>query len=238
MKRVGVIGRGRIAGPVIEAIRNNGDWQLAGVLARNPSREFELQADAFFDRDYDLIIEAAGPEALHEHAIRALAMADLWTVSGSVLADDGFRQAVERAGAQSGHRLRLLSGSMAGLDGVAAQAAGGASRLEIINQRPGLGKQAGTVFSGSLRDAAGLYPDEVNAAVAVALAGPGINATTMTLVDPGPGGEHRLMLKGDGGFATLDVDILIRPLSLGHLHPVAASIIAALKDATRPIRIG
>ena len=238
MKRIGVIGRGRIASSVIGAIRVGADWQLAGVLTRGPTHGLEMHEERFFETQYDLIIEAAGPGAMREYAVKALTMAELWVVSGSALVDDTFRQSLENVALSTGHRLRLLSGAVAGLDGIAAHAAGGVSRLEIINQRHGLSSKAGTVFSGSLRQAAELYPNEVNAAVAAALAGPGIDATSITLIDPGPGGEHRLSLKSDGGFATLDVDILIPPLSPDKLHPVSASIIAALKDETRPIRAG
>lgn len=238
MKRIGVIGRGRIAGSVIDAIRAGIDWQLAGVLTRGPAREFEMREGRFFETQFDLIIEAAGPEALREYGVRALALAEIWTISGSALVDDAFRQTLEGAALSSGNRFRLLSGAMAGLDGVAAHGAGGASRLDIINQRHGLSNEAGLVFSGSLRRAAELYPHEVNAAVAAALAGPGIDATNITLIDPGPDGEHKLILKSDSDFATLDINIVISPLSGGKLHPVSALIIAALKDETRPIRIG
>ena len=67
----------------------------------------------------DLIVEAAGPAALAEHGARALAVADVWTVSGAALADPRLYEELEAAGRRSGHRLRLLSGAIAGLDGIA-----------------------------------------------------------------------------------------------------------------------
>lgn len=242
MKRLGIIGYGRIGRAVADGLQGNADWTVAGVLTRKPLadppfRSF-TETGLFLAEPYDLVIDTAGPEALHRHGLQVLSCCDLWSISAAALVDDAFRRDLAYAAVTSRHQLRLLGGAMAGLDGIAALAASGAVRLEIVNQRPGLSGQAGEVFSGSLREAARLFPHEVNAAVAVALAGPGIDATRITLRDPGAGGEHRLGFSGDGAFGTIDVDILIRPLGNGLMHPVAASILAALKGEVQPIRVG
>ena len=242
-KRIGIIGNGRIGRAVIRGVQESPDWSVGAVLTRfsagsAAASSLLTTSDEFFLGQYDLIIEAAGPSTLRAYGARCLSLAEVWTVSGSALADDDLRLNLADAAAKFGHRLRLMSGAMAGLDGVSALAAGSSMRLAIINQRPGLANEAKTVFSGSLREAAALYPDEVNAAVTAALAGPGIDRTTIILRDPGKGGEHRLILTGEGEFGTLDVNILVHPLSAGGLHPVAASILAALNNEVSPIRIG
>ena len=76
--------------------------------------------DAFFDQAVDLVIEAAGPDAVRTHGVAALRRADVWSVSGTALADPTLFADLEENGAESGHRLRLVPGAIAGLDGVAA----------------------------------------------------------------------------------------------------------------------
>lgn len=241
MRRLGIVGNGRIGRAVIDGLEGSADWTVAGVLTRKPlvsTGATYTDLERFLAVPYDLVIDAAGPEALRQHGLQVLSCCDFWTISAAALVDDAFRRDLAYAAVTSRRQLRLLGGAMAGVDGIAALAAGGAVRLEIINQRPGLSGEAGEVFSGPLREAARLFPHEVNAAVAVALAGPGIDATRITLRDPGPGGEHRLGFSGDGAFGAIDLDILIRPLGSGLMHPVAASILAALRGEVQPIRVG
>ena len=70
-------------------------WQLEAVLTRRPRRiegaAATVDSTEFFHREYDLIVEAAGPSALAAHACEALARADLWTVSAAALVDAQLR---------------------------------------------------------------------------------------------------------------------------------------------------
>ncbi|MFX6201753.1 hypothetical protein ABTF50_20350, partial [Acinetobacter baumannii] len=75
-KRINVIGAGRIGRPVLAYLRTAPAWRLGLCLVRDASRAGEPEATAdperFFAEPADLIIEAAGPEALRLHGARAL----------------------------------------------------------------------------------------------------------------------------------------------------------------------
>jgi aspartate dehydrogenase len=189
----------------------------------------------FFEQKFDVIVEAAGPQALAEHGVRALGIADVWTVSGTALADAQLFEELQKAGASSGHRLRLVSGAIAGLDGVAAAAVDPSMQLDLsIDLAPG-DAPAGTVFTGTVREAAKRYPDSVNVAVAAALAGPGLDRARIAVTNP-TGPRHRLALRAQSRFGALGA--WTEPRLAPDAHPVAASLIAALRRELQTVWAG
>ncbi|MEO1227198.1 MAG: hypothetical protein AAFX92_23545, partial [Pseudomonadota bacterium] len=118
VKRVSIMGAGRIGTPVIDFVRGRDPWRLAAVLVRRnrPSAEPEVTSDAghFFDQETDVIIDAAGPDALRAHGQQALAQADLWTISGTALSDPDLMRRLSKVGGATGHRLRILPGASIG----------------------------------------------------------------------------------------------------------------------------
>lgn len=236
--RVKLVGLGRIGRPVAAFLRDADGFDLDAVLVRDASRHGDglpvtADADAFFATGCDLVIDAAGPRALAAWGERALRLADVWSIGAAALADDALRARLEETGRRAGHCLRLLPGAVAGLDGVAAAAAQAGARVRLSMARPG----AGAGFEGTAREAAHAFPDETNIAVAAALAGIGLDATRVRLAEPEEGG-HRLRLDVEASYGRLDVEVALKPLSADTLHPVAASIIAALRREREVIRVG
>lgn len=229
MRRVGIIGAGRIATPVIAELATGAipGWTLAGVLARSARTVAGVPVEAdpgrFFGGRFDLIVEAAGPEALRFHALAALARADVWSVGAAALADPVFRAAVEDAGREHGHRVRLIAPFPA--IEVASLAASGDLAITVSRRSATTGLR----FAGAVEDAARQLPDETNFAVAAALAGPGLSRTRIGIVDAGPEGEHRLTVTGAAPHGTYGAAATFPQPGGGALHPVAAALIAALK---------
>jgi aspartate dehydrogenase len=153
-------------------------------------------------------------------------------VSGAALADDRVRRELDAAGQSSGHRLRLVAGALAALDGVAMTSVDPQVRLRLELDLPGAG-QAGTLFSGTARQAALRFPDGVNVAVAAALAGPGLDQTEVVVTRPLAG--HCLSLRAISRHAQVEAAVEIRS---GGLHPVAACLIALLRRETQTIWVG
>ncbi len=242
LRRLGLIGCGRIATPVVEAWRN-GDlsgWTIAGVLARGVHAVGSLQSTAdaedFFAQPYALILETAGPAALATHGVRALVHADVWTVSAAALADATLLGALENAGGRSGHRLRVLPGAIAGLDGVSMASVDPEAALRLdIDLMPGEGPRV-QIFSGTVREAAARYPDSVNVAAAAALAGPGMDKACITISHPGPVPQHRLSLTATSRYG--EVQSSVSPRVAPGVHPVAACLIAALQRELKTVWVG
>jgi aspartate dehydrogenase len=215
----------------VQASREGGlaGWEIARVLTRSrPSGDF-------FHEKYEVIVEAAGPQALAMHGARALAIADVWSVSGAALADERLFKDLESVGRNSGHRLRLISGAIAGLDGVALAAVDPNVQLDLQVDLPPSDAAAATVFTGSVREAAKRFPDSVNVAVAAALAGPGLDRSQIKVSNPGTP-QHRLSLSAQSLFGSLSA--WTEPRLAPGVHPVAACLIAALRRELRTIWAG
>lgn len=241
-RRLGLIGCGRIALPIIDAWRAGElpGWTVGGVLARHAHAFGGLRStgdiDAFLAGGYDLIIEAAGPAALAEHGVRALETADVWSVSAAALADARLAAALDAAGRRTGHRLRLLPGAMAGLDGVSMACVDPQATLQLdVDLMPGPGPRA-SVFEGTVREAAVRFPDSVNVAAAAALAGPGMDVARIAVSHPGPVAQHRLALTCTSRYGTVRASV--EPQVGPGVHPVSASLIAALHRLSKVIWVG
>jgi aspartate dehydrogenase len=215
-------------------------WTIAGVLAHGVHAVGPLHStanpEAFFALPYALILETAGPAALATHGVRALGHADVWTVSAAALADATLLGALEHAGSRAGHRLRVLPGAIAGLDGVAMASVDPDAVLRLdIDLMPGQGPRV-QVFSGTVREAAARYPDSVNVAAAAALAGPGMDKAQITISHPGPVPQHRLSLNATSRYGEVQVSVF--PRVAPGVHPVAACLIAALQRESKTVWVG
>lgn len=237
-----LIGHGRIGAAVAQAWQGGAlpGWQLTGVLVRQ--RPADAPAWLTTDREAllaarpEVVVEAAGPVSLAAHAEAVLAVADVWTVSAAALADADLMNRIEGVSAASGHRLRVLPGAMAGLDGVAMGAVDPHARLTLeVELRPD-GQPAALLFEGSVREAARRFPDSVNVAAAAALAGPGLDAAQIRVSRPGPTPSNRLALVSDGAYGTVSAQVV--PRVAPGVHPVAASIVAALQRHRASVWVG
>ncbi len=243
-RTVGLIGCGTIAQGVMRPLERGQlpGWKLGAVLARSARTVdgFDVGADrdAFLAQPFDLIIEAAGPAALAALGPDALSAADVWAVSGTALVDDDLYQRLEAVGAQSGHRLRLLPGAIAGLDGVATTSVADDSQVHIHVDLVPAGDETSIVFNGSVRQAAARFPNHVNVAVATALAGLGLDRTEITVRQPKSTEAHTLRIETTGRDGTVDATTfpIVRPPE--GIHIVSSSIIAALRAATTVIHVG
>jgi len=233
---VSVIGAGRIAAPVIAHIRQSRDLRLGRILTRGHDRDIPegvTEIGAFLDGPADIVIEAAGPDALRQYGPAILARAELWTVGASALADDDFRRELHELAEAHGRRLRLFSDWIAAADQCVP---GVPARLRLRAARPQLGERPGMLYDGPLREAARRFPNDVNSAVAAALCGPGLDNTDITLIDSGPGGQHAIRAELEIGELRLTTEVDLG--AAASLHPVALALISALERRTQPFHYG
>ncbi len=241
-RRLGLVGCGRIGAPVAAAVQDGrlAGWELCGVLVRRLGEgrgaAFTADIETFLATRYDLIVELAGPAALASIGEFLLRRVDVWTCSAAALADAALQRRLEAAAHASGHRLRILPGAFAGLDGVASAAAAPDATLELeIELPPGPGP-AQHCFSGSVREAALRFPNALNVAAAAALAGPGLDATRIEVRHPGAVARNRLALWAESAAGALHVDV--EPELGRGVHPVACCVIAALRRETQAVWVG
>jgi aspartate dehydrogenase len=222
-RTVGVIGAGRIGAAVIAHLKDTPGLRLGRVLTRSGLPD-TADLDMFLSERPDLIIEAAGPEALRQFGPRCLRVADVWSVGAAALAEPRFLNSVQYVAQQAGTKLRLFAPWTYGID-TAPRSAVQSLRLTIMHEGV-------TPWSGSLREAARLFPSEVNFAVAAALNGPGIDRTELSFVAPCEPRLHGIdtICETEAGRITASIRF-----SRAGRHPTALSLIAALENLVSPL---
>jgi aspartate dehydrogenase len=261
--RLGLIGFGAIGREVAAAWRRGdlGKAELAAILVRRPRPDetgLPITADVgwFFGRDLDVVLECAGHGAVRDHGLRCLeAGADLVLTSIGALVDDVLRGALEDAARTGGRRLILASAGIGALDVLAAAAVGGLDRVAMtVRKDPSAwyGTEAErlcdlatlrtpfVVYEGPVRDGARRYPQNVNIAAAVALAGIGLDRTRLTVVADPTIRTHVVEIEATGAFGsfrfTEDVEPTADNPKTGRL--VAMAVIKTVRQLTAPVVIG
>lgn len=222
-----ILGYGAIASYVAQKLRLDPRVHLSGVLCRAGREQAacqlmggEILATSQLGEipgPIDLLIECAGHQALATYAAEALSLGiDLIVVSNGALADDGLAASLEQAASGANATVTLASGAIGAIDAISAAKVGGIDRLLYRGTKPpqswrGSAAEQGldldnitepTVhFRGTARKAALLYPKNANVAATIALAGIGLDETTVELIaDPTISENvHQIDLSGSFG---------------------------------------
>lgn len=237
--RIALIGWGAIAHRFVDLIeqRNGAAATLCGLCLRRASEGADaphgvpvITSPACLKAiGADLVIEAAGREAVAEWGEAALTYAPAFVVaSASAFCDDALLSRLLAAASRHGSQIILPPGALGGIDALSAAAALGLDEVRHTIVKPPRAwrgtpaekaialdamTERATFFRGTARQAARDYPQNANVAVISALAGLGLDRTEIELVaDPAATrNQHRIHAAGD--FGTLDVAIESRPLA-------------------------
>lgn len=225
--RVALIGLGAVGQAVIQLLRQHAakDVTVVGALVRDPSRtrtsevpSIVTTVDALLATNPEVVIEAGGHVALRTFGPTILrARCDLVIVSIGALAAPDLEEEIIGAAEAGGSQAKIVSGAIGGLDALASAALGGLRRVTHTTCKPAntlLSEadmkqltEAVEVFRGTAREGALRYPESVNVAAAVSLAGIGFDRTKVRVVaDPFIDRNHH-QVTAEGTFGTLHFDI-------------------------------
>jgi aspartate dehydrogenase len=230
--RVGLIGLGAIARSVLGHLPVG--FVAGGVLVREQRAaeardelpdaiEVVRTPDELLALDLAAVLECAGQAALARFGEAILeGGADLIAASTGALANDELRSRFAAAAARGGSRLIVPAGAIGGLDALGALRPGGLSRVAYTSIKPPIAwrgtpaervvdlssvRESVTVFQGSAREAAQLFPKNANVSVTVALAAGALEETLVTLVvDPGVS-ENIGVIEADGLLGSLRLEL-------------------------------
>ena len=223
----GMIGYGAIGIEIADALHRLGerDRLLATLVreGRGAPGAVHSVGDLFAARP-SLVIECAGHDAVRAYVPTLLELGiDCIVSSIGTLADAAFDRELAAAERRGGGRLLLPAGAIAGLDGLVAAALAGIDRVTYTSFKPPhawIGTAAETLidldagpseqvfFAGSAREAAAAYPKNANVAVAVGLAGIGIDRTQVRLVSSRDVSDPLGVIDAEGAFGRFGFDIL------------------------------
>lgn len=261
--RIGIIGLGHIGRRVALAVAGGeaGDATIGAGLVRTPANVApEIRALGFPVHDriapflaesLDLVVELGGHASLREYAEAVLASGrHLVTVSVGAFADDAFLARVRAAAAAANRQVLVPSGAIAGLEAISAAAMAPLDSVTHTTRKPPgafteaqLGGPAPTeprlLYDGPAREGVGRYPENVNVAAAVSLAGIGLDRTRLRVFADPTINRNRHEVDVEGFFGTLRIEIENIPTDnpkTGRI--VALSVTKAIRDLTAPIVLG
>lgn len=225
-QRVGLIGLGAIGRAVVRITRERfpTEIDIVGALVRDPARPRPAgptvvgDLAALLELRPEVVVEVAGHEALRAHGPVVLRTGfDLIAVSVGALADPAVEEQLRAAARAGGARLRIASGAIGALDAIAAAAIGGLERVTHTTRKPARAllaldeavalKAEREVFRGPAREGVRLFPESVNVAAAVSLAGLGLDRTELRVIADPTIERNRHEVVAEGAFGTLRFEI-------------------------------
>lgn len=265
--RVALLGGGTIARLVLEhrlpgieicAIAGRNAASRGAALAREFGIPYVLGRDALLATRPAVVVEAASHDAVREHLVALLdAGVGVLVLSAGALADDDLRQTAERAAARSGALFHVPSGGIGGLDALKTACLAGVDQVSIEVAKPpaawkgipyvdALGvdlermASARTLFEGPARQGVPHFPQNVNIAAVLSIAGIGMDRTHLRVVaDPALKlNTHTIRISGAAGRVTVVLENVPAPQNLKTSWLACYSALAALKSIQSKIRYG
>lgn len=204
------------------------------------------------------IVEAASHASVEAHAQAILdAGVGLIVLSAGALADDGLRQRLERAARSSGAQLYVPSGGIGALDALKAAMVAGVETVEIrVAKPPQAWKGIAYVeslsvdldalsapcvlYDGPARAGVGHFPQNVNIAAVLSMAGIGFDRTRLVAVaDPGiVRNTHTITARGATGEIAITLANVPSPDNPKTAWLACYSALAALRQMQSPVRYG
>jgi aspartate dehydrogenase len=267
--RVAVLGGGTIARLMLEhraelpgiefvALAGRSAASRGKALAAQFGLAYVVGREALLAQRPDAVVEAASHEAVREHLVPLLAVGvGVIVLSGGALADDALRQAAERAAERSGALLYVPSGGIGGLDALRTACLAGVDEVSIQVAKPpaawtgiayverlgidlaGL-KDPKILFEGPAREGVPHFPQNVNIAAVLALAGIGMDRTRLKVVaDPALSlNTHTIRVSGKSGRITLMLENVPAPDNPKTSWLACYSALSALRTLGSRIRYG
>lgn len=246
------------SGIEVAAICGRSEASAGVALAREYGVPFVVGVTALAAARPDVVVEAASHEAIREHLVNLLSAGiSVIVLSGGALVDDELRAKAEQAAETNRVLLYVPSGGIGALDALKAACIAGVDEASIQVAKPpaawkkidyvetlgiDLDKltEATTLFEGPAREGVPHFPQNVNIAAVLSMAGIGFDRTLLTVVaDPGLTlNTHTIRIKGASGIITIVLENVPSPDNPKTAWLACYSALAALKLVNSQVRYG
>ena len=252
------VSSGALAGIEICGVLGRPGSERTGQLASRYSLSAFASLEELLAVRPQAVLEAASHEAVRQH-LSSLLDAGISTVvlSAGALVDDGLRGRAEAAARRSGARLYVPSGGIGGLDALKAACEAGVTSVEIQVAKPpaawkgidyverlpvNLDRLTGpaVLFEGAARDGVPHFPQNVNIAAVLSMAGIGFDRTRLRVVaDPAlRRNTHTIQVNGASGRFSVVLENVPDPENPKTALLACYSALAALRQIASPVRYG
>lgn len=249
---------GKLPAVEIVAVAGRTTASKSADLAREFGVRYVVGRDALLTCGPDVVLEAASHDAVREHLVALLsARVSVIVLSAGALADPRLHEAAEAAARQTGVRLFVPSGGIGGLDALNAACVGGVDEVSIQVAKPpaawkgiayverlgvDLDRLDGALvlFDGTARAGVPHFPQNVNIAAVLSLAGIGMDRTRLTVVaDPGlRRNTHTIRVAGRTGRFTVVLENEPTPTNPKTSWLACCSAVDALRALAAAARYG
>lgn len=249
---------GALPGIEVVTLAGRGAATRAAALAGEYGIDYVLGAQAICAAKPDVVLEAASHDAVRAHLVPLLAAgSSVIVLSAGALVDDALRAEAESTARRTGARLYVPSGGIGALDALKGACAAGEVEVSIQVAKPpaawskisyveALGVDlaslatATTLFDGSARAGVPHFPQNVNIAAVLSLAGAGFDRTRLRVVaDPAlTRNTHTIRVSGKTGRFTIVLENVPAPDNPKTAWLACYSALAALKEFGSPARYG
>jgi aspartate dehydrogenase len=256
--RVGLIGLGAIARGVVGLLRPEDDVELVGALVAQPEKRraaagprILTSVEELLEQEPDVVVELAGHAALRCYGPAILrAGVDVMMVSVGALAEPAVEQAILEAACAGRSQAIVISGAIGGLDAIASAAVGGLTRVTHTTRKPASALLSASeaaelhgpreLFRGSAREGALRFPESINVAAAVSLAGIGLDRTEVCVIaDPSiERNQHEVVVHGTFGELRFEIGNIPTDDNPRTGRLVAMSVVHALRRRRATLVVG
>lgn len=266
---IGIIGYGAIGRTLAQAINDGlaGQVALVAVKGRNGEPPFSqtdtkpiytTSIEVFLALDLDLVVEAASQEALKRYApLIVQGGKSLIAMSLGAFADSAFLEDLKKLALQHHSRIYLPSGAIGGLDALSAAGIDELYEVRLTTIKPVKAFQGVSsvidpeldlntitspicIYEGPAGEAVTRFPQNVNIAAALSLAGIGFQKTVVQLVAD-PNAQHNThLISVKGSFGEFTMEFKLHPSSTNPKtsHLTSLSAIQLIRNLTETIKIG
>lgn len=262
--KLAIIGSGSLGSIIGRVVSKDlqEEYEILGVLSGRVESAIRLadeinckaykSLDEVIDDEPDYIIEAAFPDVLKEIGVEILANGiNLIPLSVGALADNEFYDKVKETASENKCRVHIPSGAVGGFDVLHASMLMDDVEVSIITEKSPQSlngapilkgrklseKKSEEIYRGSAKEAIEHFPENINVAVAIALATTGAENTKVS-INSIPGFEnnkHTIKLIGE----TVNVDVKIETTPSKDNPKSSAlaaySVISLLENLVSPI---
>jgi len=208
--------------------------------------------------DVHLVVEAASQEAVRQYSAEVLnEHKDLMIMSTGALIDDELYREISTLAKSKERKIYNPSGAIVGLDNIKSAAIEKIEKVTLSTRKPPISfegapfikkkkidlhsiKKATVLYEGSARKAVELFPQNVNVAASLSLAGIGADKTRVRIIADPEVKEitHEIHVKGD--FGELETKTINKPFPSNPKtsYIAALSAIATLRKITGNIMVG
>jgi aspartate dehydrogenase len=246
------------SGIEVTAICGRSNASAGVALSREFGVPFVVGVDALAATKPEVVVEAASHEAVREHLVNLLsAGVSVIVLSGGALVDDTLRAAAESAAEANNALLYVPSGGIGSLDALKAACIAGVDEASIQVAKPpaawkkipfvdamgidldGL-REARVLFDGTAREGVPHFPQNVNIAAVLSMAGIGFDRTRLRVVaDPALKlNTHTIRIRGASGIITIVLENVPSPDNPKTAWLACYSALAALKLVNSKVRYG